>query len=61
LGQIVGQCGDMKPSFRAPIGGLFYVGTDAGGTGIGTQQAIESGMNVADAVERYHHLRAGVA
>ncbi|MBW2274527.1 MAG: NAD(P)/FAD-dependent oxidoreductase [Deltaproteobacteria bacterium] len=61
LGQIVGQCGDSKPSIRAPIGGLFYVGADAGGTGIGTQQAIESGMNVADAVERYHHLRKGVA
>jgi len=60
LAQIVGQCGDQKPSIRAPIGGLFYVGADAGGTGIGTQQAIESGMNVADAVERYHHLRAAL-
>jgi phytoene dehydrogenase-like protein len=60
LGQIVGQCGDQKPSIRAPIGGLFYVGADAGGTGIGTQQAIESGMNVADAVERYHHLRGAL-
>jgi hypothetical protein len=57
LGQIVGQCGDQKPSIRAPICGLFYVGADAGGTGIGTQQAIESGMNVADAVLRYHQLR----
>jgi len=58
LGQIVGQCGDQKPSIRAPIRGLFYVGADAGGTGVGTQQAIESGMNVADAVLRYHQLRA---
>jgi prolycopene isomerase len=61
LGQIVGQCGESKPSIRAPIGGLFYVGADAGGTGIGTQQAIESGMNVADTALRYHHLRKGVA
>jgi prolycopene isomerase len=53
LGQIVGQCGDHKPSIEAPIRGLFYVGCDAGGTGIGTQQAIESGMNVAEAVVRY--------
>jgi phytoene dehydrogenase-like protein len=60
LGQIVGQCGDQKPSIEAPIGGLFYVGCDAGGTGIGTQQAIESGMNVARAVERYHRLRKGM-
>ena len=59
LGQIAGQCGAHKPSIRAPIGGLFIVGCDAGGTGIGTQQAIESGMNVADAVWRYHHLRRG--
>ncbi|MDH3211472.1 MAG: NAD(P)/FAD-dependent oxidoreductase [Myxococcales bacterium] len=60
LGQIVGQCGDRKPSIRAPIRGLFYVGCDAGGTGVGTQQAIESGMNVADAVARYHQLRKSI-
>jgi prolycopene isomerase len=57
LGQIAGQCGAQKPSIKAPICGLFYVGCDAGGTGVGTQQAIESGINVADAVYRYHHLR----
>jgi prolycopene isomerase len=54
LGQIVGQCGPGKPSIKAPVQGLFYVGCDAGGTGVGTQQAIESGMNVAEAVMRYH-------
>lgn len=54
LGQVVGQCGPNKPSIQAPIQGLFFVGCDAGGTGVGTQQAIESGMNVADAVLRYH-------
>jgi prolycopene isomerase len=56
IGQIAGQCGAQKPSIRAPICGLFYVGCDAGGTGVGTQQAIESGMNVSEAVHRYHHL-----
>jgi phytoene dehydrogenase-like protein len=54
LGQIVGQCGPNKPSIEAPIHGLFFVGCDAGGTGVGTQQAIESGMNVAEAVLRHH-------
>jgi len=54
LGQIVGQCGPNKPSIQAPIRGLFFVGCDAGGSGVGTQQAIESGMNVADAVLRHH-------
>jgi phytoene dehydrogenase-like protein len=60
LGQIVGQCGDQKPSTNAPIRGLYYVGTDAGGTGVGTQQAIESGMNVADEVARYHELARSI-
>lgn len=54
LGQIVGQCGPSKPSIRAPIRGLFFVGCDAGGSGVGTQQAIASGMNVADAVLRHY-------
>ena len=54
LGQIVGQCGPNKPSIHAPVRGLFFVGCDAGGTGVGTQQAIESGATVADAVLRYH-------
>ena len=57
LGQVVGQCGPYKPSIKAPIQGLFYVGCDAGGTGVGTQQAIESGMNVADAVLRYFRMQ----
>jgi phytoene dehydrogenase-like protein len=54
LGQVVGQCGPHKPSIEAPVRGLFIVGCDAGGTGVGTQQAIESGMAVARAVLRHH-------
>ena len=54
LGQIVGQCGKSKPSIQTPLSGLFIVGCDAGGRGIGTQQAIMSGFNVADAVEKLH-------
>ena len=57
LGQVVGQCGAHKPSVRAPIQGLFYVGCDAGGIGVGTQQATDSGMKVADIVLRYHRQR----
>ncbi len=57
LGQVVGQCGPGKPSIEAPVRGLFIVGCDAGGTGVGTQQAIESGMRVSDAVVQHH--RAG--
>jgi len=56
LGQVVGQGGRKKPSTSAPIRGLFFVGCDAGGYGVGTQQATESGLNVADAVEKYRSI-----
>ncbi len=52
LAQIVGQCGKSKPSIATPLPGLYLVGTDAGGRGVGTQQAIMSGFNVAEAVEK---------
>jgi len=55
LGMSVGQTGRNKPSPRAPIRGLFYVGFDAGGRDLmGTHQAVDSGMNVADIVHQYH-------
>ena len=57
LAQIVGQCGKSKPSIETPVNGLFIVGCDAGGRGVGTQQAIMSGFNVADAVEALHRSR----
>jgi len=60
LGQLVGQGGGKKPSVKAPIQGLFYVGCDAGGYGVGTQQATESGMNVANVVQRYHLMRSAL-
>lgn len=52
VAQIVGQCGDTKPDIKTPLAGLYIVGCDAGGRGVGTQQAIMSGFTVADAVER---------
>lgn len=53
LAQIVGQCGKSKPAIEGPVKGLFIVGCDAGGTGVGTQQAIDSGIKVARAVKDY--------
>jgi phytoene dehydrogenase-like protein len=53
LGQIVGQCGKNKPSPKAPIQGLFYVGLDAGGDGVGTHNAVTSAYNVAPIVLKY--------
>jgi phytoene dehydrogenase-like protein len=52
LGQLIGQCGRSKPSPRSPIAGLYYVGCDAGGTGCGTHQAVDSGFRVAELVLR---------
>ncbi len=59
LAQIAGQCGKSKPSIQTPVPGLFIVGCDAGGRGIGTQQAIMSGFNVADAAEALHKSLRG--
>jgi len=47
----VGYCGRSKPSVKAPIRGLFYVGHDAGGAGyLGTHQAVSSGVKTAPVV-----------
>jgi prolycopene isomerase len=54
LGQIVGQCGKYKPSAKAPLSGLFYVGADAGSTGFfANNLAVASGINVARKVIQY--------
>jgi prolycopene isomerase len=58
LAQIVGQCGRHKPSAKAPLHGLYYVGCDAGGYGCGTHQAADSGVKVADMVCREHKINA---
>ena len=61
MGRMMGQCGKYKPSPKTPIRGLFYVGHDADGvTGIGTKQAVSSGINVARMVFRYHRMRQEV-
>lgn len=50
VGQIIGQCGKHKPSPVSPISGLYYAGCDAGSGGMGTHQATDSGMKVADLI-----------
>lgn len=60
LGQMIGQCGRSRPDIRSPLQGLYYVGADAGGRGIGTTLAVDSGYNVAHAVlEDLKKVRAG--
>ncbi len=44
LGQEVGQSGTLKPLPATPVAGLYLVGSDAGGRGIGTENAAESAL-----------------
>lgn len=50
----VGQYGDERLNGESPIAGLFYVGCDAGGFGLGTHQALDSAVNVSHLVLAYH-------
>jgi len=54
LGQVVDQAASHKPSAKSPVQGLFYVGCDAGGYGVGIHQAVDSAINVAGMVQKYH-------
>ncbi len=60
LGQVIGQAGRHKPLAKAPLQGLFYVGCDAGGYGVGIHQAVDSAINVAKNVQRHHLLHHAV-
>ncbi len=56
LGEVIGlaqsytQCGKQRPDPSMPIEGLYLVGSDAGGRGIGTEMAAESAINVSSIV-----------
>jgi prolycopene isomerase len=46
----IGQAGPDRPRGDTPIEGLYLVGNDAGGFGLGTHQAVDSGFNIFDRV-----------
>lgn len=46
----VTQYGDERLSGRSPMAGLYYVGGDAGGFGLGTHQAVDSAVKVSQLV-----------
>jgi len=46
----IGQAGNQRPSPISPLHGLYYVGNDAGGFGLGTHQAVDSGVQVANQI-----------
>lgn len=57
LGEVIGlaqdfqQVGKDRPNPRMPIDGLYLVGADAGGRGIGTEMAGDSALNVSTMIE----------
>jgi len=51
-GQVPGQVGRDRLSVRGPLPGLYLCGDGAGGRGIGTELAAESGREAAEAIVR---------
>ena len=50
VSQIVNQVGINRPSVSLPIKGLYMVGGDAGGWGIGTELAAQSAFECFNAI-----------
>jgi prolycopene isomerase len=51
-GQTPDQVGRKRPPVRTPVRGLYVCGDGAGGRGVGTELACESGIECANAVSR---------
>ncbi len=51
IGQIAGQCGAKRPKIKTPVEGLYIVGGEAGGTGVGTELCVSSAMEFMDMLE----------
>jgi phytoene dehydrogenase-like protein len=51
IAMAVGQSGKSRPSAKSPLPGLYYVGNDVEGVGLGTHMAVDSGFKVADMVQ----------
>ncbi len=50
LAQTYDQCGRNKPSAKMPIENLYLVGCDAGGRGVGVDQAGDSALKVSEMI-----------
>jgi prolycopene isomerase len=55
----IGQSEDQRPSPVSPIRNLYYVGNDAGGFGMGTNQAVDSAVNVVNMILSNDHYNGG--
>ncbi|MFX1468647.1 MAG: phytoene desaturase family protein [Promethearchaeota archaeon] len=57
IGQIPNQTGNDRPSQKLPIEGLYLVGGDAGGWGIGTELAAKSALECSEMIlEKYQKV-----
>jgi phytoene dehydrogenase-like protein len=52
IGQTISQAGSNRPSVSLPIEGLYMVGGDAGGWGIGTELAAESAFECFNVISQ---------
>jgi phytoene dehydrogenase-like protein len=52
VGQTVKQIHERRPSQVTPIKGLYIVGAEAGGHGIGTELAANSAMELSEILAR---------
>jgi prolycopene isomerase len=50
IANTIGQAGPDRPKGDTPVKGLYITGNDAGGFGLGTHQAVDSGFNIFDMV-----------
>jgi prolycopene isomerase len=50
IGQIAGQSGAKRPKIKTPVEGLYIVGGEAGGTGVGTELCVSSAMEFIDMI-----------
>ena len=48
IAQIPGQTGAKRPSVKSPIEGLYFVGGEAGGSGVGIELCINSAEEFFD-------------
>ena len=49
----VGQSGKNRPKAKSPIPGLYYVGNDVEGIGLGTHLAVDSGFRVYEMLKNH--------
>ena len=48
IAQMVGQVGDKRPKINTPIEGLYIVGGEAGGSGVGIELCVNSAIEFID-------------